>query len=68
MEQAGVLFQLWFNRGSVTEGQAWLQEILALPAATGSPSTSAVLMAQEHYLGETTAWPCPCPRSPRSLP
>jgi predicted ATPase/transcriptional regulator with XRE-family HTH domain len=30
--QAGVLFQVWFWHGSVGEGQAWLKEILALPA------------------------------------
>jgi len=35
IQQAGLLFQVWFFRGSATEGVVWLQEILALPAALG---------------------------------
>jgi predicted ATPase len=35
--QAAVLFQVWFWRGSVGEGQAWLQEIVALPLVRTSP-------------------------------
>jgi len=38
ISQAGVLFHVWFWRGYLTEGQAWLQEILALPAALGAPA------------------------------
>jgi non-specific serine/threonine protein kinase len=34
--QAGLLFQIWFTRGYVTEGHEWLLEILALPSAIGS--------------------------------
>ena len=37
-KQAGVLLQLWFNRGSVTEGQASLQQILELPATMCNPA------------------------------
>lgn len=34
---AGVLFELWFWRGSLTEGRAWLSEILSLPSAQDNP-------------------------------
>src|SRR5262249_218471 len=36
--QAGLLFQIWFSRGHVTEGHEWLLEILALPSAVGNPA------------------------------
>jgi predicted ATPase/DNA-binding XRE family transcriptional regulator len=36
--QAGLLFQIWFSRGHVTEGHEWLLEILSLPSAVGSPA------------------------------
>ena len=38
IRQAHVLFPVWNWRGSVTEGQAWAQEILALQAAVASPT------------------------------
>src|SRR5579859_7800613 len=38
IRQAHVLFPVWQWRGSVTEGQAWAQEILALQSAVASPT------------------------------
>jgi non-specific serine/threonine protein kinase len=37
IRQAALLFYIWFTRGYATEGYEWLREILALPAAVGSP-------------------------------
>jgi predicted ATPase/DNA-binding XRE family transcriptional regulator len=37
VKQACNLFQVWF-RGSVTEGQLWLQEILGMPSAIDNPA------------------------------
>jgi predicted ATPase/DNA-binding XRE family transcriptional regulator len=37
VKQAVLLFWVWFF-GYVTEGMAWLQEILALPSALGNPA------------------------------
>jgi non-specific serine/threonine protein kinase len=39
LKQAGVLFYVWFMRGYLTEGQAWLQEILALPSTPCNPAS-----------------------------
>jgi non-specific serine/threonine protein kinase len=38
VHQAGLLFYIWFTRGYATEGYEWLREILAHPAAVGSPA------------------------------
>jgi tetratricopeptide (TPR) repeat protein len=37
VKQADVLFPVWFRRASATEGHAWLEEILAIPSALGTP-------------------------------
>jgi DNA-binding CsgD family transcriptional regulator len=39
IEQVGILFCVWFFRGYVTEGEACLQEVLALPSAPGNSVT-----------------------------
>jgi non-specific serine/threonine protein kinase len=37
VRQAAALFPIWYFRGSLTEGRAWLEELLSLPAAKDSP-------------------------------
>jgi predicted ATPase len=38
IKQAVALYPIWFYRGFLTEGLAWLKEVLALPSALGSPA------------------------------
>ena len=57
--QAAGLFPIWFFRGSVAEGRAWLDELLSLPLARATPEVQkrvlpmAANLARRH--GEYTA-------------
>ncbi len=37
IQQAAALYPIWFFRGSLSEGRAWLEEVLALPTAKAAP-------------------------------
>ncbi len=37
IQQAAALYPIWFFLGSLTEGRAWLEEVLALPTAKDAP-------------------------------
>src|SRR5262245_23102006 len=39
IRQACALFHVWYMRGYLTEGQTWLQEILALHSAPCNPAS-----------------------------
>ena len=41
LKQVAALFPIWYFHGSLGEGQAWLEELLALPAAQASPTIRA---------------------------
>jgi tetratricopeptide (TPR) repeat protein len=55
IQQASMLFFVWYTRGYNTEGQAWLQEILALPwAARNSVSRNRALQILSRLAGRHT--------------
>jgi len=49
-QQAAGLFLIWFCRGSVAEGRAWLNELLALPLARATPDIQKRLLTMAGYL------------------
>jgi predicted ATPase/DNA-binding CsgD family transcriptional regulator len=38
LHQAAALFRIWYLRGSLTEGRAWVEEVLALPTVSDAPA------------------------------
>jgi hypothetical protein len=38
LHQAAALFRIWYLRGSLTEGRAWVEEVLGLPGVRDAPA------------------------------